>query len=425
MTNRAINPYGEEFTISTKPFQISKRLVWEAWKRIKANKGSAGIDGVTLEQYEANLIRNLYKLWNRMSSGSYFPAPVKRVEIPKADGSMRLLGIPTVEDRVAQMVVKLVLEPRLEHVFHPDSYGYRPGKSAIDALKQTQQRCQDRIWVVDLDIRGFFDNIDHTLMLRALDKHNGHRWIRLYTERWLKAPVQHPDGQLETRTQGTPQGGVISPLLANLFLHYALDVWMQKMYPSVPFERYADDAVYHCRTPAHAEHVLTALKARLKACGLEAHPEKTRKVYCKNSNRKHQHSNISFDFLGYQFRPRQGRNRRGQIYTPFGPSMSPKVFKRIKAQIRAWKIRSWVDKTPQEVADGINPFIRGWLQYYGHFGRADGVYRLAKYLDQILMRWALKKYKRLNRSHRQSWAFINRLRKQAPGLFAHWNMKMS
>jgi len=341
------------------------------------------------------------------------------------DGSLRPLGIPTVEDRIAQMVVKQLLEPELECVFHPDSYGYRPNRSAIDAVRQARQRCWDRMWVVDLDIKGFFDNIDHTLLLKALDKHNDRRWIRLYVERWLTAPVQHRDGHLEARNCGTPQGGVISPLLANLFLHYALDAWMVREHGSIPFERYADDAVYHCRNSWEADRLLSALRKRLAACGLEAHPEKTRKVYCKNSNRKDPYPVISFDFLGYRFSPRKARNRRGQIFSIFGPSMSPKAFKRIKDKIRQWDVINWSGRTPFELAKVLNPVLMGWLNYFGHFGRADGIYRLKMYLDQTLMRWARKKYKRLSRSYRKSWAFINRIKEQSGHLFAHWNIKMS
>jgi RNA-directed DNA polymerase len=398
--------------------------VWEAWKRIRANGGSAGIDGVTLEQYEANLGQNLYKLWNRLSSGSYFPAAVKRVEIPKQDGSLRPLGIPTVEDRIAQMVVKRLLEPELERVFHPDSYGYRPNKSAIDAVRQARQRCRDRVWVVDLDIKGFFDTIDHSLLLKALDKHNERRWVRLYVQRWLTAPVQHRDGRQEERTRGTPQGGVISPLLANLYLHYVLDAWMERNYPDIPFERYADDVVCHCAHPREADQLLEALKRRLQQCALQAHPEKTRKVYCKDSNRKASYPVISFDFLGYQFRPRKSRNGKGQIWTNFIPSMSPKAFKKIRERIRRWGLTNWVGVTPQQLAEQLNPVVSGWLNYYGHFGRADGVYRLRSYLDQVLMRWARKKYKRLGRSYRKSWAFIDKMRRQSRGLFAHWDMAM-
>lgn len=410
--------------MSTKPFEVSKLAVWSAWKRIKANGGGAGSDGITIEKYESNLGNNLYKLWNRLCSGSYFPMPVKRVEIPKPDGSMRPLGIPTLEDRVAQMVVKQQLEAKLESIFHPDSYGYRPDKSAIDAVSKARQRCWERMWVVDLDIKGFFDNIDHTLLLRALDKHNDHRWVTLYIKRWLTASVQHKDGTLEQRTKGTPQGGVISPLLANLFLHYVLDAWMGRKYPDIPFERYADDAVYHCKTSSEAEEVLIAIKRRLQDCSLEAHPEKTRQIYCKDSNRRHTYPDTYFDFLGYRFKPRRARNKKGQVFTSFSPSMSPKAMKRIKDNLRQRCIIHWSNKTPEDLADALNPVIRGWLNYYGHFGKAEGVYLLSSYLDQILMRWARRKYKRLARSYRKSWAYISKLKKYSCNLFVHWDMKM-
>jgi group II intron reverse transcriptase/maturase len=269
-----------------KPFSITKRQVWEAYKRVKANRGGAGVDGQTLLEFEEDLENNLYKLWNRLSSGSYQPPPVKRVEIPKADGGIRPLGIPTVADRIAQMVVKQVLEPALEKQFHPDSYGYRPGKSAHQAIWRARKRCWDNDWVVDLDIKGFFDNLDQTLLMRAVRHHTQDNWVVLYIERWLKAPVQLPDGTRQERTKGTPQGGVISPLLANLYLHYAFDLWMQRSYPSIRFERYADDAVCHCRTQAEAEHLKEALKRRFAECGLELHPEKTRVIYCKDDDRR-------------------------------------------------------------------------------------------------------------------------------------------
>ena len=337
---------------------------------------------------------------------------------------MRALGIPTLEDRIAQMVVKQQLEPKLEKVFHPDSYGYRPNKSAIDAVRKARQRCWDRMWVVDLDIKGFFDNIDHTLLLKAMDKHNDHKWITLYVKRWLTASVQYKDGTMEERTRGTPQGGVISPLLANLFLHYVLDAWIQREYASIPFERYADDALYHCKNPWEAERLLKALKRRLKECGLEAHPDKTRQVLCKDSNRKYIYPNISFDFLGYQFKPRRARNKKGQVFTVFSPSMSPKAFKRIRDRIRQRNVTHWSNRTLEELAKALNPMIRGWLNYYGHFGKADGIYLLSNYLDQMLMRWSMKKYKRLTRSYRKSWAFIDKLQKQSRHLFVHWDMKM-
>src|SRR6202171_6449679 len=269
----------EEPVDEAKPFKIPKREVWEAFKRVKANQGAAGVDGQSIAEFEANLSGNLYKLWNRLSSGSYFPPPVRRVDIPKASGGTRPLGIPTVADRVAQEVVRRYLEPCLEPVFHADSYGYRPGRSAIDEVRTGRQLCWRYDWVLDIDIKAFFDSIDHALLLRAVRRHTGCPWVLLYAERWLKAPMQREDGVIEPRDAGTPQGGVISPILANLFLHYAFDVWMARTWPAVPFERYADDAICHCRTREEAEALQAAIKERFAACRLVLHPQKTKIVY--------------------------------------------------------------------------------------------------------------------------------------------------
>jgi RNA-directed DNA polymerase len=219
---------------ATKPFTIPKRLVYDAWKAVKVNAGSAGVDKETIDDFEADLTNNLYRLWNRMSSGSYFPPPVKAVAIPKKNGGERILGVPTVADRVAQMVVKQVLEPNLEPIFLPDSYGYRPGKSALDAVAVTRKRCWQYDWVLEFDIKGLFDNIDHALLRKALEKHTDCEWVRLYIGRWLTAPLQRADGTLVERIKGTPQGGVVSPVLANLFLHYAFDAWMARTFPGIP-----------------------------------------------------------------------------------------------------------------------------------------------------------------------------------------------
>ena len=288
-----------------KPYAIPKQLVWDAYQRVKANRGAAGVDGESLTAFEKDLKGNLYKVWNRMSSGSYFPPPVRLVEIPKDNGGTRPLGIPTVADRVAQTVVKMVLEPVVDTQFHPDSYGYRPGKSALDAVGTARKRCWDADWVIDLDIKGFFDSIPHDLVERAVAHHTDIPWVRLYIARWLRAPVQRPDGTLDERTKGTPQGGVISPLLANLFLHYAFDRWMQRTFPPVQFERYADDAIVHCRSERQARVVLDAIRGRFVQCGLELHPTKTRIVYCKDADRPRQYEHVAFDFLGYTFQPRR------------------------------------------------------------------------------------------------------------------------
>ena len=308
---KMVNRNREEPLSDAKPFGISKRLVWDAYKRVKANRGAAGVDGQSIAEFEKGLENNLYKLWNRMSSGSYFPPPVRRVEIPKRDGRMRPLGIPTVADRIAQTVVKTILEPDLEECFHPDSYGYRPGKSAIDAVGMARKRCWRHDWVLDLDIKGFFDNIDHDLMMRAVRKHTDYTWVLLYIERWLKAPVQTADGDLVASGKGTPQGGVISPLLANLFLHYAFDVWMQRNHPYIPFERYADDVICHCTSERQARWLHKTLQARFLECGLELHPDKTKVVYCKDDDRRGRGAMRSLTFSASRFGP--GRRGIGRV----------------------------------------------------------------------------------------------------------------
>jgi RNA-directed DNA polymerase len=311
----------------TKSYEISKHVVLEAFQRVKANKGAAGMDDESLEAFEANLKNNLYKIWNRMSSGSYFPLPVKAVEIPKKTGGKRILGVPTVADRVAQMVAKIYFEPQVEPHFHPDSYGYRPGKSAADALIITRQRCWKYDWVLEFDIKGLFDNIDHELLLKAVRKHTENPWVILYIQRWLNAPFLMPDGTVKERTKGTPQGGVISPILANLFLHYAFDVWMARNHPDKPFARYADDAVAHCRSRKEAEKLYDSLKKRFANCGLELHPTKTRIVYCKDDDRRGEHPETKFDFLGYTFRPRRSKNKYGKHFVNFTPAVSNKAKK--------------------------------------------------------------------------------------------------
>jgi len=317
-----------------KPYNIPKQLVWEAYQRVKANQGAAGVDGVSLTAFEKDLKGNLYKVWNRMSSGSYFPPPVRLVEIPKDNGGRRPLGIPTVADRVGQTVVKMVLEPLVEPVFHPDSEAYRPNRSALDAVGKARERCWKADWVVDLDIKAFFDSLDRQLLERAVAHHTDLPWVRLYISRWLRAPVQKSDGTLEERTKGTPQGGVISPLLANLFLHYAFDAWMQREFPRILFERYADDIIVHCRSRRQAEMVVEAIRGRFAQCGLELHPTKTRIVYCKDDDRPGNFEQIKFDFLGYTFQPRRAKNRWGKFFVSFLPAISAKAAKSIRKTIR-------------------------------------------------------------------------------------------
>ena len=407
---------------TAKPFYISKQVVWEAYKKVKANKGAAGIDGESMEEFEKDLKNNLYRIWNRMSSGSYLPPPVKIVEIPKGDGKMRKLGIPTISDRIAQMVVKLYLEPVIDPLFHEDSYGYRPGKSALDAVEKARNRCWKYNYVVDLDIKGFFDNLDHKLVMKAVQKHTDSKWMLMYIERWLKAPAQNGEGVLISRETGTPQGGVISPLLANLFLHYALDEWMKRKYPNNPFERYADDVVIHCNTEVEANNLRKAIEKRLSECKLELHPEKTKIVYCKDANRKGNYTHEKFDFLGYTFRPRISKNRKGQIFTNFLPAVSNKAKTKMTQTMRKWKIHLRTGTTLEALSKEFNPTITGWINYYGKYYKTELHFTFNK-LNLILGKWAMTKYKTLRGKQRRAMQWIKEISKRDPDLFAHWSRK--
>ena len=404
-----------------KPFSISKQEVWEAYQKVKANHGAAGVDGQSIAEFETRVKDNLYRLWNRMSSGSYFPPPVRTVTIPKANGGERTLGIPTVSDRIAQMVVKSRLEPVVDSLFHPDSYGYRPGTSALEAVGQTRQRCWKLDWVIDLDIKGFFDNIDHDLLMRAVKKHAQEKWVVLYIERWLKAPAQEEDGHVTARGKGTPQGGVASPLLANLFLHYAFDRWMQRTYPHLPFERYADDAIVHCRTETEAQEVRRAIAERMQECRLELHPDKTKIVYCKDDDRRGTYPNEQLDFLGYTFRPRRSKNRKGKFFVNFSPAVADKAGKAMRAEIRSWQLHLRSDKSIEDLSRMFNPKVRGWLQYYGRYYRS-ALYPIMRQLDRSLARWAYRKYKKLRGHLRRATHWLARISRRDPGLFAHWQM---
>lgn len=403
-----------------KPYSIPKQLVWRAYQRVKANRGAAGVDGESLAMFEKDLKGNLYKVWNRMSSGSYFPPPVRLVEIPKKSGGTRPLGIPTVADRVAQTVVKMVFEPMVEPVFHVDSYGYRPGRSALDAVGMARKRCWKSDWVIDLDIKAFFDSIPHVLVERAVAHHTAIPWVRLYVARWLRAPVQQPDGTLEKRSKGTPQGGVISPLLANLFLHYAFDHWMQRNHPGIPFERYADDVLVHCRNEGQARAVLAAIRARFEQCGLELHPEKTRIVYCKDDDRPGDFEHIKFDFLGYTFQPRRAKNRWGKFFVSFLPAISTKAAKAIRKTIREWRMASTRNNQRlEDLARLVNPSVRGWMNYYGRFYRSKCV-QVLRHLNRALGAWVRRKYKRFRRRERASMHWLGRIAQRDPTLFVLW-----
>jgi RNA-directed DNA polymerase len=405
----------------TKPYEISKTVVWEAYKRVKANKGAAGIDDESIEEFEVNLKDNLYKIWNRMSSGSYFPPPVKAVEIPKKNGGIRVLGVPTVSDRIAQMTVKMYFEPLVEPYFHKDSYGYRPNKSAIDAVAITRQRCWKYNWVLEFDIRGLFDNIDYDLLMKAVQKHTDCKWVIKYIERWLKAPFQNKEGIVIERTSGTPQGGVISPVLANLFLHYVFDKWMEINYPNNPWARYADDGIAHCKTLAEAEKLLEKLKVRFEECKLQLHPDKTRIVYCKDDDRKEEHEEIKFDFLGYTFRPRRSKNRHGKFFINFTPAVSNKAMKAMRKVIHDWRMHLKPDKKLSDLANMFNPIIRGWINYYASFYKS-GLYPVMRHINFALTRWVRRKYKKFETHRKRAERWLGRIARRDPKLFSHWQM---
>jgi group II intron reverse transcriptase/maturase len=404
-----------------KPFAIPKQLVWRAWKQVKANKGAPGVDGQSIGGFEADLGGNLYKIWNRMSSGTYFPPAVRAVEIPKAAGGTRILGVPTVGDRVAQTVAALALEPCTELIFHEDSYGYRPGKGALDAVATCRERCWAKSWVIDLDVQKFFDSVDHDRMVKAVEANTTHeqRWIVLYVRRWLRAPILMPDGRLADRDRGTPQGSAVSPVLANLFMHYAFDKWLERKFPTVDFERYADDAVVHCATERRAREVLAALTARMEEVGLRLHPAKTKIVYCKDRNRRLDGENTSFTFLGYEFRARKAPARDGtSIFAAFLPAVSKDALKRMSEEVRSWRIHLRTTADLDELARWINPIIRGWMTYYGRFYRTE-LNALLRRINSYLVRWARRKFKRL-RSYKKVRRWWDGLLERQPRMFAHW-----
>lgn len=405
--------------ISAKSFNITKEEVLEAYRHVKAKHGSAGSDGETIKDFEQERRNNLYKIWNRMSSGSYIPSAIRKKLIDKKDGGQRQLGIPTVSDRIAQAVVKARLEPLMDPKFHADSYGYRPGKSALDAVGVARRRSWEYDWVIDLDIKGFFDSIDHDLLMRAVRKFTIEKWIILYIERWLKAPIQEEDGTLTARERGTPQGGVISPLLANLFLHYVFDEWMRQKYPQIQFERYADDVIVHCRTEAEAQELRSVIEKRLRECGLELHPKKTKIVYCKDSRRRKRYPTTQFDFLGYTFRPRKASSKCGGFFTSFQPAISKSAEREIRDSIRSWKLHRRSGTDMWRLAEEINPIVRGWIQYYGRYYRSA----LASWIRQLegsLAHWAMRKYKRLRCRRGKTWKWIHRMKRNYPLLFVHW-----
>ena len=410
--------------MTTKPFNIPQQTVKQAYELVKANGGAAGVDQESLEDFAKNLEDNLYKIWNRMSSGSYFPPPVKAVPIPKKTGGERILGVPTVADRIAQMVVKLTFEPKVEAHFLPDSYGYRPNKSALDAIGVTRQRCWKYDWVLEFDIKGLFDHIPHDLLMKAVRKHTDCPWAILYIERWLKADMQKANGEVIERNCGTPQGGVISPVLSNLFLHYVFDQWMQRHHPEMPWCRYADDGLVHCRTEQQAQQLLEELKARFKACGLELHPEKTKIVYCKDGSRKGEYPNTEFDFLGYTFRRRTCRNRKdNSLFLGFNPAVSRKAVKAMREKTRKGNWRNRTDWSLKEIAERLDPILQGWLNYYGRYHRS-ALCPVWRHVNNTLVGWALRKYRKLKGHKTRAGQLLKEIAKRNPNLFVHWRCGM-
>ena len=398
-------------------------MIWEAYKKVKANKGSAGIDQVSIEEFDVNRVKHLYKLWNRMASGSYFPPPVKEVEISKKDGSIRKLGVPTISDRVAQMAIKMYIEPRFEEIFSSNSYGYRPNKSAHQALEKVRENTRKYDWVIDLDIKGFFDNISHEKLMLAVEKHIHEKWVVLYIKRWLSAPILKKTGELTIKQgKGTPQGGVISPLLANLFLHYGFDKWLEKTDKTLNFTRYADDVIVHCKSKQQAENILKVIQNRMNNIGLELHPDKTRIVYCKDYRRKENHSEIKFDFLGYSFQPRTTKSKKNRgLFLGFDCAISISSKARIADKLSELQIQKMTFKSVVGIAQKLNPLIRGWVQYFGKY-RISSLHKVFRLLNQRLVKWARKRYKRYKTSINRAYKWLSRVQQQYPYLFYHWQL---
>lgn len=410
---------GKRQAAPAKSFEIDRQEVWQGYERVKANKGGPGVDEVTMKEFERDLEGNLYRIWNRLSSGSYFPPPVKRVEIDKGEGKVRELGIPTIADRIAQQVVKQRLEPLLEPVFHANSYGYRPGRSAHDALREARKRCWRQDWVLDLDIKGFFDNIDWKLLMKAVRKHAQCAWVEMYIQRWLQAEVIMLDGSVHKRDRGTPQGGVISPLLANLFLHYAFDEWMKRQHGKVLFERYADDIICHCQNRTQAEALMAQVQARLAECGLELNPQKSKVVYCADAKRRGSYKTRQFDFLGYTFKPRAATDKRGVVFTNFAPAVADKAAVAMRQKMLSWKLGRKNRWSLEEVLERVRPVVTGWVRYYGLFYPSK-LYRALQTLDQHLVQWARRKYKGLAQHTERAWNWLAGLKTRLPRLFPHW-----
>ena len=400
-----------------KTVPIEFKQVHDSYVKVKQGGKATGVDSETISDFEKKIETNLYLIHNRLSSGSYHPPAVRTVEIPKGEGKTRKLGIPTLRDKIAQHVVKDEMEKQIEPLFHANSYGYRPLRSAKDALQKVKENCRRYDWVIDMDIKSFFDEIDHELMLKALSHVVKEKWVITYVSRWLKAPSEDATGHQQERTKGTPQGGVISPLLANLFLHYSFDLWMSKHYAHIRFVRYADDIIVHCSTQQEAQSVLTSIKARLSEVKLQVNEEKTKIVYCKDLWRKEHHTEIQFGFLGFSYQPRKTNGYGKYPYLTFTPAISNENQTKIKKVIREIFSRRAQSDELITIAKILNPKIRGWTNYYGNFYNRPLIRTLNK-IDTCLIKWLMIKHKIL---YRKAYSKLKSIRVKQPFLFAHWN----
>lgn len=403
----------------TRPIPIEYEWVVKSYHKVRRGGKAVGIDNESWTEFAKNEEKNLYVIWNRLSSGSYYPQAVREKEIPKKDGSMRKLGIPTLRDRIAQGVVKEYMENKIDKIFHENSYGYRPMRSAHQALKVVRNNCIEKDWVIDMDISKFFDEIDHELMLKAVAHVMEEKWVTMYVDRWLKMPIEDEEGNnIQKGNKGTPQGGVISPLLANLYLHYTLDKWLELTYPNVSFVRYADDVVIHCSTKKEAEEVLGAISQRLNKVKLSIKESKTKIAYCKDYRRKLKHEVVKFEFLGFSFQPKgmKSKNEEGKYFNGYGVVISPTNKKRILEIIRNDYTMKNSSLELVDIAKSLNPKLRGWINYYSLFGYRN-LHQVIKCVNERLLKWIRKKYKL---GFRKSISKLNEIKQQSPKMFYHW-----
>lgn len=414
-----MNLFSKIEVIESKSQPVKESMVTDAYKSVKRGGESAGIDGVSFIEFAKSLSGNLYKIWNRMASGSYFPPSVKEVEILKTDGSKRKLGIPTIGDRIAQSVVKEHLEKTVDSKFEENSYGYRKGRSAATAIQQCKENCWQYAWAIDLDIKGFFDNIDRDLLMESVREHTDEKWVLIYIERWLKASIVRKDGTEVARDKGTPQGGVISPLLANIFLDKVFDKWFLQTFKGVTFERYADDIIIHCQSQNQAEYILDTVMIRLQEFKLELHPDKTKIVYCKSENRKGEYSVNSFKFLGIEFRPQVVKDKQGKFFQSFTSLVPTSSFRKIADYIKSLNLHSQTKLDIYQLTTLINDRLTGWFNYF----RKWGIYQKCGYffynLNQRLIKWVMNRYKRLN-NKTKAIGFLRVNQRLNPSLFVHW-----